>query len=142
MYDSADREGYEVIKDRLERQSAYEYRNTHQVYLVSQQESVQETQVSVEEGQSLAREYDLGFFTINLSTGFNVVTVVSRLIDDLEELKYEEESRKSNKLVKNIALFIMIPFSWAAIPSLLMVAAEGYRYLRGKICRKRRPKTD
>jgi hypothetical protein len=49
MYDSADREGYEVIKDRLERHCAYEYRNTHQVYLVSQQESVQETQVSVEE---------------------------------------------------------------------------------------------
>jgi hypothetical protein len=77
-----------------------------------------------------------------LSTGFNVVTVVSRLIDDLEELKYEEESRKSSKLAKNVALFLMIPFSWAAIPSLLMVAVEGYRYLRGKICRKRRAKTD
>jgi hypothetical protein len=35
VYDSAEREGYEEIKDRLERHCAYDYRNTHQVYLVS-----------------------------------------------------------------------------------------------------------
>ncbi len=35
LYDSAEREGYEEIKDRLERNSAYDFRNTHQVYLVS-----------------------------------------------------------------------------------------------------------
>lgn len=56
-----------------------------------------------------------------------MATVVSRMIEDLEDLKFEEERRKSNKLLKNVALFIMLPFSWAAIPSLLMVAAEGYR---------------
>ena len=96
----------------------------------------------MQEASFLAREFDLEFFTVNLNTGFNVATVVSRMIDDLEDLKFEEERRKSNKLLKNVALFIMLPFSWAAIPSLLMVAAEGYRYLRGRICRKRRVKRE
>jgi hypothetical protein len=35
IYDSAEREGYEEIKDLLERHCAYDFRSTHQVYLVS-----------------------------------------------------------------------------------------------------------
>ncbi len=71
-----------------------------------------------------------------------MATVVSRLIEDLEDLKFEEENRKSNKLIKNVALLLMLPFTWAAIPSLMMVAAEGYRYITGKMCRKRRVKIE
>ena len=103
---------------------------------MANQDGAREMQVSVEEAQHLAREHDIDYFCVNLQTGFNVATVLTRLVEDLEDLRYEELHRHNNKLWKNVLLIIFLPFSWAAIPSLLMLAGEGYGYVKRKMCRR------
>ena len=140
VYESSDREGFEVIKARIEAHEAFDIKYTHQVYLLANLDVFKELQVPVEEAQQFAREHDLDFFCVNLQTGFNVSTVLTRMMEDLEDLKYEEDQRKASKLWKNVLLIMFLPFSWAAIPSLLMLVREGYTYAKRKICRGRTQK--
>ena len=110
--------------------------------MIANQDVYKELQVPVEEAQQMAREHDIEFFCVNLQTGFNVVTVVTKMMEDLEDLKYEEEQRKSNKLWKNVLLLLFLPFSWAAIPSLLMIIAEMFGFIQRKLFRRWRTKGD
>ena len=74
---------------------------------------------------------------MNLETGYNVCTIIKKMKEDLEDCRYEEESRKSSKLMKNLMLIAFLPMSWAALPSLMMITVEVWRYMKEKMCSKR-----
>ena len=63
--------------------------------------------------------------------------VIQKMVRDLEDTRYQEENRKSSKFYKNLLLILILPFSWVAIPSLVMVLGENWQMIKQKLkCRK------
>ena len=60
------------------------------------------------------------------------------MIEDLEDIKYDEEERESNHFWSKALMILYMPFVFAAFPTILMLLQEIYAFICKKLCKRKR----